>query len=61
MNAYGGWSDCPACKESKEVDDMSIRTRTVKSDAKHGGKPCGALTEEKACYYDYCKKDCPYD
>jgi hypothetical protein len=54
LRAWSGWSKCSAnCGGG-----VMQRLREVKLAMKHGGKPCGATSETKACNAQACEKDC---
>jgi hypothetical protein len=54
LKAWSGWSKCSAdCGGG-----VTQRLRDVKVAMKHGGKPCSASKETKACNIKACEKDC---
>jgi hypothetical protein len=54
LAAWTGWSKCSAdCGGG-----VQQRLRDVKVAMKHGGKPCSARKETKACNIKSCEKDC---
>jgi hypothetical protein len=54
LSAWSGWSKCSAdCGGG-----VTQRLRDVKVAMRHGGKPCSAKKETKACNIKACEKDC---
>jgi len=54
LDAWSGWSKCSA----KCGGGVTQRLRDVVMAMKHGGKPCGEVSEAKACNAAACEKDC---
>merc|ERR1719487_1269975 len=54
LHAWGGWSKCSA----KCGGGVTQRLRDVEMAMKHEGKPCGAVSQSKACNAAACEKDC---
>merc|ERR1719201_1114347 len=54
LKIWSGWSKCSA----ECGGGVQQRLREVKRAMAHGGKPCGAVSETKACNAQACEKDC---
>jgi len=54
LKIWSGWSKCSA----ECGGGVQQRLREVKRAMAHGGKPCGATSETKACNAQACEKDC---
>jgi hypothetical protein len=54
LKTWSGWSKCSA----ECGGGVQQRLRDVKLAMKFGGKPCGAVSETKACNGQACEKDC---
>jgi hypothetical protein len=54
LSTWSGWSKCSA----ECGGGVQQRLREVKLAMKFGGKPCGAVSETKACNGQACEKDC---
>lgn len=54
LEDWGGWSACSAgCGGG-----MRERVRSVRTGARHGGRPCGPASEGEGCNGDACDQDC---
>merc|ERR1719160_1653094 len=54
LKTWSGWSKCSA----ECGGGVQQRLREGKRAMAHGGKPCGATSETKACNAQACEKDC---
>jgi hypothetical protein len=54
---WSGWSKC-----SKECESgVQVRTRSILTKAKNGGKACDTVQEEQPCNTGSCDRDCSLD
>merc|ERR1719258_982971 len=54
---WSGWSKC-----SKECESgVQVRTRSILTKAKNGGKACDTVQEEQSCHTGSCDRDCSLD
>jgi hypothetical protein len=54
---WSGWSKC-----SKECESgVRVRTRSILTKAKNGGKACDTVQEEEVCNTGSCDRDCTLD
>jgi hypothetical protein len=57
MSEWSGWSKC-----SKECESgIKIKTRSIITKAKNGGKGCDTVQEEDSCNTGSCDRDCRLD
>jgi len=54
LKSWSGWSKCSA----ECGGGVQQRLREVKMAMRHGGKPCGATSQSRACNGQACEKDC---
>jgi len=54
LDDWGGWSACSAgCGGG-----ITERVRGIRSQPKHGGKPCGSTFESRSCNAEACDSNC---
>jgi ribosomal protein S9 len=54
---WSGWSKC-----TKECEGgIQVRTRSILTKAKNGGKACDTVQEEQPCHTGSCDRDCTLD